>query len=731
MKKLKKTIASVAAIAASASVIAGAAIVKADNPPPPGGPGEGPGSGPGGGSEGQQGSQQQGGTQGEQQGPPSGPGQGPGPGPSEPYDGIKHYDEGSHTEHRTFNPDDHPGYTWQPVIDLRTGEPTGEYIAIGGGSSDYTGQQQPPQQPTKPPIVEVDSGLVVTPTSLTMRAGETKTITVTKNKVPVGTVVQYTTNVTAGDANHPNGSATTTMDWQKVTKAEAGKLEFKSSNQQVAVVDPGTGEVKAVAPGTAVITVTSTAPGNAQIMVIKQVTGASSGGSREQQTSSQPPKLSAKVKITVEEGEPIETTQDEDPVKKPTEDPEKTTQGEDGTRPSLNVTFDPQEINITGEVESFTASGTSVLKIGESGESRVIAQAKYDTVALTASVTPAEANNDVTWSWSSSDNNIITVNGNGNKGYVTAVKPGMAKVIAKATAQGREEPTKPSEPQAPGGPNDGPGGTPPAPPSGPSQQEMPTPVQVEESAVVTVTNPEVAVTWSSSDPSIVSVDPSTGKTSAKGIGKATITATSVKDNNTASYNVEVKETGSVMSEPKTGKTLRYDNNKFVVMGPDRNIIPDGASVPQGEKVKIVAKTDVRNKLDSIKANGSEISKENGYEYTVPDTDGEIVLSAEYIPNSLADKESKDLCTHDSNKTDVFCDLDQIEMFVDNKDVYNGVEIGKASNGKIYFSIIEDSSHGRIKAVRYNGQKIKPRGYFFINIDEFSFDHIIIEVEYEN
>ena len=181
--------------------------------------------------------------------------------------------------------------------------------------------------------------------------------------------------------------------------------------------------------------------------------------------------------------------------------------------------------------------------------------------------------------------------------------------------------------------------------------------------------------------------------------------------------------------------VMFDDN-IVITDKENNIISNNKRVPIGDTIKIVAKTSVDKQLSAIKVNGTVVSTENGFEYTIPQLEaGLVFISAEYVPNKIANNIEKktytELCTHDSPIVDVYCNSDQTDVFVDNKNVYSGTELNKASNGKVYFSLIEDDTHGKIKSVKYNGQKIKPRGYFFINVDEFSFDHIVIEVEYEN
>ena len=186
------------------------------------------------------------------------------------------------------------------------------------------------------------------------------------------------------------------------------------------------------------------------------------------------------------------------------------------------VSLDTDSVNLTGEISSVKASGTGSLTVGESGTSTGSGVAAYgQTAKLAATVAPENTPQGVTWA--SSDKNIASVS---TDGTVKAFKPGTVTVTATSTADTTKKAT----------------------------------------ANVTVTAPDTSVTWSSSDPSVVSVDASSGKTTAKAAGTATITATSTADSTkTASYTVTVAAKSDDTVYPKS-ISLDSDNYEVEVGG---------------------------------------------------------------------------------------------------------------------------------------------------------------------
>ena len=195
------------------------------------------------------------------------------------------------------------------------------------------------------------------------------------------------------------------------------------------------------------------------------------------------------------------------------------------------------------------------------------------------------------------------------------------------------------------------------------------------------------------------------------------------------------------SEPATEPTTHEEGNHnchisyddtIIVMDENNDVISNDSTIIKGNRIKIIAKTFTDKKLDTIKINGTTISTENGCEYSIPSdfNSSDISITASYTPTGYNSMESSQLTTYISGKAEISCDSDQVDMFYNNKTIYGDVQIDKSSNGKVYFSVIESPSHGKITRIKYNGQKIKPRGYFFIDVNEYTFDHIIIEVEYE-
>ena len=176
-------------------------------------------------------------------------------------------------------------------------------------------------------------------------------------------------------------------------------------------------------------------------------------------------------------------------------------------------------------------------------------------------------------------------------------------------------------------------------------------------------------------------------------------------------------------------SVTYDSNIISVTDASGDEVANGGEVANSSVIKIVAKTTVNERLTGIKINGNVVSTTNGYEYTIPADVKAVSIEAEYSTTNYGSAQTSDISTYNSNNVEVSVNSDEFLLFYDSKPVYGDAVFNKSANGKLYFSAIEDPSRGTIKAVRYNGQRIKYRGYFFINIDELAFDHLVIELEY--
>ena len=336
--------------------------------------------------------------------------------------------------------------------------------------------------------VMADTGLEVTPAEETLKIGENFQITATKNLVFTKDV-NYV--IVSGSADSSGSSVGSTRYINQ--ESTAGILSYQSADDSIATVN-AEGYVTAQGVGTTTITVTSTAPVGltSGTYTLNTVNGGSSASNNI--TVGEPSTLTTTVNVTVTEIPEIHPT---------------------------DVTMDTPSVTLNGEVDTVTASGTESLTVGEEGTSSGSASVKYGQSAeLTASVSPEGADQTVTWS--SSDPSVATV----NNGVVTAVKAGTATVTAASAADDTKKAT----------------------------------------SSITVTEPSKDVTWSSSDPSVVEVDPTTGDTTAKAIGTATITAASVADSSKSdSYTVTVAAAPDDTVYPN-GISLDSDNYEVEVGG---------------------------------------------------------------------------------------------------------------------------------------------------------------------
>ena len=201
---------------------------------------------------------------------------------------------------------------------------------------------------------------------------------------------------------------------------------------------------------------------------------------------------------------------------------------------------------------------------------------------------------------------------------------------------------------------------------------------------------------------------------------------------TVSEDVEAVEITADFEAPATNEiTLTYDSNALTVSRADGSVIPSGSRISPNDAIKVVANTYTDKCLSSIKANGEIVSSANGCEF-FPNFDTEkVLIEAEYTDTNYSAANSSELSTYNSNNVEISCNSSEVDMFIDSKAVYGDTIIAKNTNTRVYFSIIEDPSRGTVSAILYNGQRIKPRGYFFIDINDYTFDHIVIEIEYES
>ena len=188
----------------------------------------------------------------------------------------------------------------------------------------------------------------------------------------------------------------------------------------------------------------------------------------------------------------------------------------------------------------------------------------------------------------------------------------------------------------------------------------------------------------------------------------------------------------------TADTPQPEQTDLVTVTRDKDLITlynlsgetdENKVVAPNEKVRIVAKAFTDKKLTGFRINDKTVHVPNDYEYTLP-ASGSVSIAPVYEDIIQNEGYFSSISTHDSENTNIAVNSDEVSLFVDNKETYGGTVLNKKENKRLYFSINEDSSRGKIKSVRYNGQRIKPRGYFFINIDENSFDNVVIDIEYE-
>lgn len=180
--------------------------------------------------------------------------------------------------------------------------------------------------------------------------------------------------------------------------------------------------------------------------------------------------------------------------------------------------------------------------------------------------------------WTSSDSNVATV---GADGKVTAKAPGTATITATDPQTGATASYTVTVTAAP------------VPDQKVSIDTATAPDKVEQGQTVdgpkVTTDPaDTKVTWTSSDPSIATVDPSTGEVTGVKPGKVTVTVTTEDGKGTASYEIEVTEPKSklddlIKTEVKdndytynadTSETENGFNESIKLTQHDGSILPD-------------------------------------------------------------------------------------------------------------------------------------------------------------
>lgn len=235
--------------------------------------------------------------------------------------------------------------------------------------------------------------------------------------------------------------------------------------------------------------------------------------------------------------------------------------------------------------------------------------------------------------------------------------------------------------------------------------------------------------FASADESIVKVD-SDGNVTCIRAGETKVTLM-YGNGITDTVHITVTAKSPDKSEPEQPAPLEINTDKDLVTLRSSSGETDESKVAvPNEKVCVVAKTFTDKKLKGFNINDKFVSSPNNYELTLPESGSvDIVPVYEDVPQN--EEYYQSISTHDSENTNIAVNSDEVSLFVDSKETYGDTVLNKKENKRLYFSVNEDSAHGKIKAVRYNGQRIKPRGYFFINIDENSFDNVVIDIEYEN
>lgn len=172
--------------------------------------------------------------------------------------------------------------------------------------------------------------------------------------------------------------------------------------------------------------------------------------------------------------------------------------------------------------------------------------AKGETDTLTATISPADSSEEITWN--SDNENVVTVDNNGN---LTAVGGGTANVTAKVGNYSDVCKVTVSVPLN----------------SLTIQSDSTTIMRGEEKQLEVVYNPqdtsETDVEWTTSDPEVVTVDPSTGKITGLKEGTSDITVTGGAENTISDTVTITVEENSL--EEDLGNTIAFDEAKEEIL----------------------------------------------------------------------------------------------------------------------------------------------------------------------
>lgn len=302
-----------------------------------------------------------------------------------------------------------------------------------------------------------------------------------------------------------------------------------------------------------------------------------------------------------------------------------------------NSTYDDRAATVTIKSGDATASFT----VRQSGKTRPVevtgvsldrselVLTEGENTTLIATVSPENAS-DKTITWVSSNTSIVTVDASGK---VTALSAGEAIIIAKAGEKTAECKVTVNTKQNPS--PDPPTPEPPA-PEPPAPEPPPTPSIVAvtsvtlnktvlnltegDSETITVTvNPADAtdktVTWSSSNPSVASVD-NNGKVTAIAAGEATITAKAGEKTATCSVKVSTRviPVASIILN-KTTLSLTEGESEVLsaVVGPEN---ATDKAVTWSSSNPYVASVDYNGKVTAITAGEATITAQAGAQTAV-------------------------------------------------------------------------------------------------------------------
>lgn len=365
------------------------------------------------------------------------------------------------------------------------------------------------------------------------------TITV-KARVTGVKVTPRALTLTVGDSDKL--SATVVPD-----DASNKRVTWSSSNESVATVD-AEGNVKALKAGSAVITAASQEDVNKRgtcavtVLQVESVTLNASTISLEEEKTFQ---LTATVKPDGLSDKSVEWSSSNPAVASVSADGLVTAR----TVGTATITATSKAYPQKTATCSVSVSPKYIAVTGVALNQARLSLTAEDTYSLVATVSPSNAT-DPTVEWTSSHSGVATVDASG---HVTAVAAGTATITAKSKA----DPTKTAVCSV----------TVAAKVIHVTGVTLPATATVERGSSITLTatvTPANAdnreVTWSTSNPSVAAVDPTTGRVTGAKVGTAVITVTTVDGNYTARCTVTVTEPPVHVSDvtlSQTTATLVY------------------------------------------------------------------------------------------------------------------------------------------------------------------------------